>query len=83
MSNLTRRKFVAAAAAMGATLAWADPKSAGSRRPWVERRDLFAEGVASGDPAVDSVLLWTRASSAGSAAEIPLWVEVEIGRAHV
>ena len=76
MSRLTRRRFVAAAAAMGATLAWADTKSARSSRPWVERRDLFAEGVASGDPATDSVLLWTRASSAGSATEVPLAVEV-------
>ena len=76
MSKLTRRQFVAAAAAMGATVAWADAEPARPRRPWVERRDLFAEGVASGDPGVDSVLLWTRASSAGSAAEVPLTVEV-------
>ena len=76
MSKLTRRQFVAAATAMGATLAWAETKSTRSRLPWVERRDLFAQGVASGDPAVDSVLLWTRASSAGSAADVPLVVEV-------
>jgi alkaline phosphatase D len=76
MSKLTRRQFVAAAAAMGASLAWADTKPTRSRQPWVERRELFAEGVASGDPAVDSVLLWTRASSGGTAAEVPLTVEV-------
>jgi len=76
MSTLTRRQFVAAAAAMGATLAWADTKPVRSRQPWVERRDLFAEGVASGDPAADSVLLWTRASSGGATAEVPLTIEV-------
>jgi len=41
----------------------------------VERRDLFAEGVASGDAAPDSVHLWTRASNAGKAA-VPLTVEL-------
>jgi len=76
MSRLTRRQFMSAAAAMGATFAWADAKTGPSRQTWVERRDLFAEGVASGDPGVDSVLLWTRASSGGSAAEVPLAVEV-------
>ena len=59
----TRREFLAAAAAMGATTGLgglaAQPVS---RSRWAERRDLFAEGVASGDPGPDSVLLWTRAS---------------------
>jgi alkaline phosphatase D len=76
MSKLTRRQFVAAAAAMGATAAWASLRPTRSRQKWVERRDLFAEGVASGDPAPDSVLLWTRASTAGTAPEVPLTVEV-------
>ena len=31
-----------------------------SRVSWRERRDLFPEGVASGDPDSNSVLLWTR-----------------------
>src|SRR6185295_18394504 len=31
-----------------------------SAREWRERRDLYPEGVASGDPSPDSVLLWTR-----------------------
>lgn len=50
MAHLTRRTFIAAAAAMGATWAWAGPRSMRSRLRWVERRDLFAQGVASGDP---------------------------------
>ncbi len=47
---------MAAAAAMGATMAWAGAKTSPSSLAWKERRDLFTEGVASGDPATDSVL---------------------------
>lgn len=58
-SGLSRRRFLALAAAMGASLAWAREESP-ARAAWRERRDLFPEGVASGDPTPDSVLLWTR-----------------------
>src|ERR1044071_7054635 len=75
MTRLTRREFIAAAAAMGATWACAGPRLA-MRSRWTERRDLFAEGVASGDPGPDSVLLWTRASAGGSEAAVKLTVEV-------
>ena len=74
--RVTRRAFVTGAAAMGATVAWGGWRPARSRSQWVERRDLFVEGVASGDPGVDSVLLWTRASAGGSAEAVPLTVEV-------
>jgi phosphodiesterase/alkaline phosphatase D-like protein len=37
---------------------------------------VFAEGVASGDPGPDSVLLWTRVSAGNVAAAVPLTVEV-------
>ncbi|HEU0099201.1 MAG TPA: alkaline phosphatase D family protein [Allosphingosinicella sp.] len=57
--TLSRRAFLEAAAAMGASLAWAGPVRA-SRSKWRERRDLYPQGVASGDPAPDSVILWTR-----------------------
>jgi alkaline phosphatase D len=60
MSQVTRRQFIAAAAALSATPVWASPKSARSRVTSDERRDLYPEGVASGDPQPDSVLLWTR-----------------------
>jgi alkaline phosphatase D len=60
MNSITRRQFAAAAAALGASAAWAATKSTHSRVPSNERRDLFPEGVASGDPQPDSVLLWTR-----------------------
>jgi alkaline phosphatase D len=57
--TLSRREFIQGAAAMGATLAFAGPARA-SRATWRERRDLFPEGVASGDPDHGSVILWTR-----------------------
>ena len=60
MSTITRRSFLRMAAAIGATAAWGNPLGAKSRLAWHERRDLFPEGVASGDPDSDSVLLWTR-----------------------
>ena len=44
---------------MGAALAWTGPARA-SRTKWTERRDLYPEGVASGDPDPSSVILWTR-----------------------
>jgi alkaline phosphatase D len=57
---ITRREFIALAASYGATLALGGPASARSKVDWRERRDLFPEGVASGDPEPGSVLLWTR-----------------------
>jgi alkaline phosphatase D len=44
---------------MGASLAWAGAEGATPSR-WRERRELFPEGVASGDPDPNSVILWTR-----------------------
>jgi alkaline phosphatase D len=57
--KMNRRSFVKTAAAIGATLAWAEP-ARGSQVEWRERRDLYPEGVASGDPDSHSVILWTR-----------------------
>ncbi|HVU29599.1 MAG TPA: alkaline phosphatase D family protein [Sphingomicrobium sp.] len=57
--TLSRREFVQLAAAMGASLAWTGPARA-SRVQWKEARDLYPEGVASGDPDPGSVILWTR-----------------------
>jgi len=56
---LNRRHFIQAAAALGASAAWGGAVRA-SRVRWRERRDLFPEGVASGDPDSSSVILWTR-----------------------
>jgi alkaline phosphatase D len=73
--QVTRREFIRLAAAMGATVAWGGARVEASRTRWVERRDLFAEGVASGDPAPDSVLVWTRASG-GAETAVPLTLEM-------
>jgi len=76
MSSITRRSFLGMAAASGATAAWGDPLGANSRLAWRERRDLFPEGVASGDPDSTSVLLWTRRPPSGAKAASKLNVEV-------
>ena len=60
MPPVTRRSFIELALALGATTAFADPFAKPSRMQWHERRDLYPEGVASGDPDDNSVLLWTR-----------------------
>src|SRR5262245_32386810 len=56
---LNRRELVQSAAAMGASLAWGGSARA-STTGWRERRELYPEGVASGDPDPTSVILWTR-----------------------
>lgn len=60
MAKLSRREFLESALALGATLAWSAGTAGPSSSAWHERRDLFPEGVASGDPQSTSVLLWTR-----------------------
>ncbi len=60
MSRINRREFIKQAAFFGAVLMLGTRKTHASTISWKERRDLFPEGVASGDPAPDSVLLWTR-----------------------
>ena len=57
--KISRRSFLKAAAAIGASLAWVGP-ARGSRVDWHERHELYPEGVASGDPDPHSVILWTR-----------------------
>jgi alkaline phosphatase D len=57
---MNRRTFTKLAAAIGATAAFGELSGSPSRSTWRERRDLFPEGVASGDPDSSSVLLWTR-----------------------
>ena len=59
MKKIDRRSFLKTAAAIGASIAWVEPARA-SRVDWRERRDLYPQGVASGDPDPRSVILWTR-----------------------
>src|ERR1041385_7157471 len=72
--TLNRREFVQLAAAVGASLAGGGSARA-STPGWRERRDLFPEGVASGDPDASSVMLWTRRPFE-SGGRRPLTVEV-------
>ena len=76
MSTITRRAFLGMAAAVGATAAWSNALGTKSRIAWRERRDLFPEGVASGDPDSNSVLLWTRRPSTDEHTSLKLTVEV-------
>jgi alkaline phosphatase D len=65
VTTISRRAFMEMAVAIGATAVWGDSLAARSKVSWRERRDLFPEGVASGDPESDSVLLWTRRAPIG------------------
>jgi len=60
LSLITRRRFIETAASFGASLAWRSASARNSKVSWRERRDLYPQGVASGDPHPDSVILWTR-----------------------
>ncbi len=66
---------------MGASVAWGDAFATTSRIPWREQRELFPEGVASGDPEADSVMLWTRYPQANPNFQANLRVEVAEDRA--
>jgi alkaline phosphatase D len=56
----SRREFIKQAAACGAVLLWSQKAAFSSTVSRQERRDLFPEGVASGDPDAESIILWTR-----------------------
>jgi alkaline phosphatase D len=60
MVSITRRTFLALAASYSAAVAWRTEDANTSGTSWEERRDLYPQGVASGDPHSDSVILWTR-----------------------
>jgi alkaline phosphatase D len=75
MKNLDRRAFIASAAALGATALWADRSFGGPRIAWRERRDLYPQGVASGDPDPHSVMLWTRYCNEG---QDPAGIDAEV-----
>lgn len=74
--GLNRREFAAAAVAMGASLAFSAGAAHASKRAWKERRDLYPQGVASGDPDAGSVILWTRCPPATGNTAPKLTVEV-------
>ncbi len=81
----TRRSLLAQAAGLGAALAFGQGRAHAAVGPRTERRDLYPQGVASGDPAPDSVILWTRRAPDAGAGAHRLTVEVsgDEGFSHV
>ena len=75
-AGLSRRAFAAQAAAMGAALAFIGTSARARTVVRGERRDLYPQGVASGDPRADSVILWTRRAPDSEGASHRLAVEV-------
>lgn len=74
--TISRRRFGANAAALGATLALGQSCARPKGAPWTERRDLYPQGVSSGDPAKDSVILWTRRPPTAESSAAKLTLEV-------
>ena len=72
--KFTRREFSAMAGALGAALAY--PSTAAARTKWSENRKAYPQGVGSGDPDANSVILWTRREPEGGAKAYRLSVEV-------
>jgi len=76
MPSFDRRHFLELAAALGATLAAGCAHVPPASGTWRERRDLYPQGVASGDPDLHSVLVWTRRPYADGRKAATLRVEV-------
>ena len=74
--DIARRQFAAQAAALGVALAFGRGGAAEAAQAVTERRDLYPQGVASGDPAADSVILWTRRPPVASSVAQRLRVEI-------
>jgi alkaline phosphatase D len=82
--TISRRKFIELAAMLGASAAWGHAVPKPSASHWRERRDIFPEGVASGDPDSNSVLLWTRrAPGTAPASRLTLEVALDSDFHHV
>src|SRR5678810_530892 len=73
---ISRRKFIQLAASFGASLAFRSSSAHASTIQWRERRDLYPQGVASGDPHSDSVILWTRRPPSKDSEAKKLTVEI-------
>ena len=58
--SISRRRFIELAASFGAAVAFRSDRVRASGIQWREQRDFYPQGVASGDPHSDSVILWTR-----------------------
>src|SRR3954462_12357583 len=74
--DLTRRKFLQNSLFIG--FAITTKKGWTNKVPTlaIERRDLFPQGVASGDPTANTVILWTRRPPVKDSAAKKLVVEI-------
>jgi len=73
--NFTRRKFLQSLLigfALTTKKGWANKLATKA----IERRDLFPQGVASGDPTADTVILWTRRPPVNGNSANKLTVEI-------
>ncbi|SEI45432.1 alkaline phosphatase D family protein [Frateuria terrea] len=76
MPTMNRRQFLKLSASLGAALALGCTPVRPSSSGWRERRELYPQGVASGDPDDNSVLLWTRRPYGDRRTSATLRVEV-------
>src|SRR5688572_25216146 len=71
--TISRRRFLGQAMPLGllplGVACIAEVKEPGSGVMGLEPSDVFRHGVASGDPLTDAVILWTRVTLPGNAAE--------------
>ena len=74
--SISRRKFIELAASFGASLVFRSAYAHASTTHWREQRDLYPQGVASGDPHPESVILWTRRPPSKDSEAKKLIVEV-------
>src|SRR5262245_15707270 len=74
--SISRRKFIELAASFGASLAFRSAYVHASSTHWREQRDFYPQGVASGDPHPDSVILWTRRPPSKNSEAKKLTVEI-------
>jgi alkaline phosphatase D len=75
-----RRQFLKDASFVGATLALGVPRAFAEGAAWTERREFYPQGVASGDPAPDSVILWTRRQPKPGDARETFQISLEVAR---
>src|SRR5438094_293729 len=73
---ISRRQAIATAAAIGASIAWPFKSARGSSVRWQERREFYPQGVASGDPTSDGVILWTRRPPVNGSTATKVSVEI-------
>jgi len=73
---MTRREAIATATALGASLAWPFRGERRSLGAWRECRECYPQGIASGDPSADGMILWTRRPPVNGTSASRLTVEI-------